>query len=198
MLVHPDAAPYRLHMRWMAIVSLVAASGCFSPDKAHGSGADTLATSTGSTSGGSSSAEGSPTTATSSSTAGQESVDEVTSASATATSNDTSSTATTGVGTEESTGGATTSSGSASESTGSTGAMTGDECTVPGDCPAPGSECFDAVCIDGFCGQNAAPVGAFCNGLEDQCDGVGGCVDCVDNGGCGECCACQSQICVPV
>lgn len=30
----------------------------------------------------------------------------------------------------------------------------------------------------------------------DQCDGKGFCVDCVDSGGCEECCFCANNVCV--
>ncbi|MDC0719099.1 hypothetical protein [Nannocystis bainbridge] len=41
------------------------------------------------------------------------------------------------------------------------------------------------------------PPGSLCNGQQDQCDMMGLCVDCVDNGGCSECCYCAGGICIP-
>lgn len=62
---------------------------------------------------------------------------------------------------------------------------------------APGA-CVIPVCIDHACTSGPAPRDRLCNGDQDQCDGAGHCVDCTNNGGCGECCACFSQTCQPV
>lgn len=73
----------------------------------------------------------------------------------------------------------------------------GMECQSAADCGA-GTECAAVECVFGFCKVTPKPAGAFCNGLEDQCDGSGACVDCVNSGGCGECCACANNVCVQV
>jgi hypothetical protein len=53
-------------------------------------------------------------------------------------------------------------------------------------------------CVNGTCQQGPAPAGTFCNGFDDQCNGAGVCVDCVNSGGCGECCVCNSMNqCIP-
>jgi len=61
--------------------------------------------------------------------------------------------------------------------------------------PAP---CMRYQCLDGECSLGPAPAKTLCNGGLDQCNGAGVCVDCVDNGGCEECCACgPNNTCVP-
>jgi hypothetical protein len=55
-----------------------------------------------------------------------------------------------------------------------------------------GNECtFDT------CGNPPLPRDTLCNGGADQCDGAGHCVECTNSGGCGECCVCLNQTCVP-
>ncbi|MCY1009402.1 hypothetical protein OV079_28340 [Nannocystis pusilla] len=71
------------------------------------------------------------------------------------------------------------------------------ECLADLDCPNDGGECKVPACIDGRCAHKDAPVGSLCNGFQDQCDAMGLCVDCVDNGGCGECCVCAGGLCIP-
>ena len=65
--------------------------------------------------------------------------------------------------------------------------------------PAP---CKMAICEGGQCHLANRPAGELCNltpndpiDPNDQCDGNGVCIDCVDNGGCGECCACANNGC---
>jgi hypothetical protein len=71
----------------------------------------------------------------------------------------------------------------------STGACVG--CEKDTDCPGVGvPECFQPACRNGSCTTGPKAPGALCNNSMDQCDGTGHCVDCVDNGGCGECCVC--------
>jgi hypothetical protein len=70
-------------------------------------------------------------------------------------------------------------------------------CLVPTDCPGAVTECFAKQCITGRCSVAPKPAATLCNGLMDQCDGMGNCVDCVDNGGCGECCVCSQNHCIP-
>jgi hypothetical protein len=72
-------------------------------------------------------------------------------------------------------------------------------CTEDADCgaPVPG-ECTMPSCIDHACGTGPSPRDTLCNNQSDQCDGAGNCVDCTTSGGCGECCACFSQVCQPV
>lgn len=71
------------------------------------------------------------------------------------------------------------------------------ECLTASTCPAPSGECKVATCIAGKCGVGPKPSGSFCHGFDDQCDGFGNCVDCVNNGGCGECCVCTANACTP-
>ncbi|MGZ3423865.1 MAG: hypothetical protein ACXVEE_38740 [Polyangiales bacterium] len=70
-------------------------------------------------------------------------------------------------------------------------------CASPATCPAPSNECMMATCVGGTCGIGPRPAGTSCNMLTDQCDGAGTCVDCVNSGGCDECCVCASNKCVP-
>jgi hypothetical protein len=70
------------------------------------------------------------------------------------------------------------------------------QCLMDALCPAPGNQCQRAACNNGVCGVANKTVGEFCNTFADQCDGEGNCVDCVDNGGCGECCVCQNRVCI--
>lgn len=72
------------------------------------------------------------------------------------------------------------------------------QCVSASQCPAPSVECKMAVCNAGVCGVAPKPRDTLCNGLMDQCDGAGNCVDCTTSGGCGECCVCStSNTCVP-
>jgi hypothetical protein len=71
------------------------------------------------------------------------------------------------------------------------------ECVVDAECPQPPQECSVGVCSGGQCSVEPAQAGKLCNGLVDQCDGLGVCIDCVDNGGCGECCVCAGGVCIP-
>jgi hypothetical protein len=60
------------------------------------------------------------------------------------------------------------------------------------------TECYRYECRNGKCTEGPAPAGTLCNAQQDQCNGAGQCVDCVNSGGCGECCVCSaSQTCVP-
>jgi hypothetical protein len=64
-------------------------------------------------------------------------------------------------------------------------------------CPAA-TDCSMPICAEGRCTLGPKPSGTFCKGFEDQCDGAGNCIDCVNSGGCGECCVCSPQhACVP-
>lgn len=69
-------------------------------------------------------------------------------------------------------------------------------CTVSS-CPASTNPCKMPACVGGACGFAPKPKGTFCNAFADQCDGLGNCVDCTDNGGCGECCVCMANKCTP-
>jgi len=64
------------------------------------------------------------------------------------------------------------------------------------DCRNIGGECKVPACVAGQCTLKNAPIGTYCNDFQDQCDALGACVDCVDNGGCGECCTCVGGICI--
>lgn len=70
------------------------------------------------------------------------------------------------------------------------------QCTTASDCPPATSQCFNSVCDDGRCQQQPVAAGGLCNESADQCDGMGNCVDCVNSGGCGECCVCSGGVCV--
>ncbi|HUQ04994.1 MAG TPA: hypothetical protein VM261_20970 [Kofleriaceae bacterium] len=73
-------------------------------------------------------------------------------------------------------------------------------CTTNSHCGAPQPmQCTMPVCAgNDTCIVGPAPRDTFCNNSADQCDGAGNCVDCTNNGGCGECCACSNQICINV
>ena len=71
------------------------------------------------------------------------------------------------------------------------------ECKLDVDCPATGNECTQNLCVAGICQLKPRMAGTFCVGFENQCDGLGNCVDCVNSGGCGECCVCFNQMCIP-
>jgi hypothetical protein len=64
-------------------------------------------------------------------------------------------------------------------------------------CPGTTNPCKMPACVSGACGFVPKPKGTFCNGYNDQCDGFGNCVDCTDNGGCGQCCVCIANKCEP-
>ncbi|XXX74458.1 hypothetical protein WMF30_43105 [Sorangium sp. So ce134] len=70
------------------------------------------------------------------------------------------------------------------------------QCARDADCGAS-TDCYRYTCNNGLCAEGPAPAGTLCNGLQDQCDGAGRCVDCVNSGGCGECCVCSAAgVCV--
>ncbi|MFZ6184239.1 hypothetical protein [Nannocystis pusilla] len=100
--------------------------------------------------------------------------------------------ATTSTATTDATTGTTTTTDSTTATT-----LPEPECLADLDCPNDGGECKVPACIDGRCTHKDAPVGSLCNGFQDQCDAMGLCVDCVDNGGCGECCVCAGGLCIP-
>jgi hypothetical protein len=71
-------------------------------------------------------------------------------------------------------------------------------CLIPAHCGPPSSECAAYKCENGECHLGPAPAGTLCNALQDQCNGAGACVDCVNSGGCGECCTCgPNNTCIP-
>jgi len=70
------------------------------------------------------------------------------------------------------------------------------ECSRDAEC-GTSTECLQYICDNGLCAARPAPAGTFCNSLQDQCDGAGRCIDCVNSGGCGECCVCTAAgVCV--
>jgi hypothetical protein len=73
------------------------------------------------------------------------------------------------------------------------------ECFTDPDCgtPTPDSCVSYPTCVGGHCMLLPAPRDTFCNGFQDQCDGAGNCVDCTNSGGCGECCVCSGEVCIP-
>lgn len=73
-------------------------------------------------------------------------------------------------------------------------------CTTNTHCgnPTPMSCTIPTCSPNDTCTTGPAPRDTFCNNWADQCDGAGNCVDCTNNGGCGECCACFEQVCRPV
>ena len=73
------------------------------------------------------------------------------------------------------------------------------ECVKDLDCGVPNTgSCTMPVCVQHACTIGPAPRDTLCNNQLDQCDGAGNCVDCTNSGGCGECCGCFSQVCLPV
>jgi hypothetical protein len=84
----------------------------------------------------------------------------------------------------------------AAESSDGAGAVGGSG-TIDAGCtcsnPLPG-ECWYHSCPS--CTAVPLPKDSYCNSGSDQCDGAGNCVDCTNNGGCGECCVCTNQACV--
>lgn len=70
------------------------------------------------------------------------------------------------------------------------------QCVGADQCPQTPDPCKAAVCNGGVCGIGNAPAITPCKGGADQCDGAGNCVDCVDNGGCDDCCVCINRACV--
>jgi hypothetical protein len=68
-------------------------------------------------------------------------------------------------------------------------------CTQDADCPQGATECTKQKCVQGTCQR--VPPGTLCNGLIDQCDDTGTCVDCWNSGGCDECCVCSNKVCIP-
>jgi hypothetical protein len=78
------------------------------------------------------------------------------------------------------------------------GAGTCVACTTDTHCGSPQpQQCTMPVCVNDACTTGPAPRDTFCNNWNDQCDGAGNCVDCTNSGGCGECCVCLNQMCVP-
>ncbi|WP_437593590.1 hypothetical protein [Sorangium sp. So ce1000] len=70
------------------------------------------------------------------------------------------------------------------------------ECAKDSDCGVS-TECVRYSCDGGLCAARPAQAGTFCNAQQDQCDGAGRCIDCVNSGGCGECCVCSAGgVCV--
>jgi hypothetical protein len=65
-------------------------------------------------------------------------------------------------------------------------------CLDASHCGTPAA-CMKYECVSGNCQLGPAPAGTLCNNSADQCNGAGVCVDCVNNGGCGECCVCTSM-----
>ena len=111
------------------------------------------------------------------------------------TSTSTTSTTTTDTTSTSTTTGTTTNTATSDDSTAAT--TLEPQCLADKDCPNLGIECTVPACVDGLCTSKIAPPGTLCNGQMDQCDMMGLCVDCVDNGGCGECCYCAGGICIP-
>jgi hypothetical protein len=67
-------------------------------------------------------------------------------------------------------------------------------CTKDSECPMTSTnQCYQPACLSARCTVRPSPLGALCNNAADQCDGNGNCVDCVNNGGCGECCVCNTD-----
>jgi hypothetical protein len=75
------------------------------------------------------------------------------------------------------------------------GACVAVQCGTASECGAS-TECLVWECVSSLCKATLQPGGTLCNGMKDQCDGKGSCVDCFDNGGCEECCFCANNVCV--
>ncbi|RLB60488.1 MAG: hypothetical protein DRI90_13630 [Deltaproteobacteria bacterium] len=74
---------------------------------------------------------------------------------------------------------ATTTSGEGGSTSGGTGGSTsgtggGGECDGPQDCAVPQSECMEATCGGGTCGETNSPPGTPCS--TGACDGAGNCL----------------------
>ncbi|WAS95688.1 hypothetical protein [Nannocystis punicea] len=116
----------------------------------------------------------------------------------TTTGDDSSSTASTTTGSTSTSTTTDTTTTSTTTGDGSTAATTLEqECLLHSDCPNNGGECLLPACTDGKCTFKPFPAGTYCNGFQDQCDALGQCIDCVDNGGCEECCVCAGGTCIP-
>jgi hypothetical protein len=78
-----------------------------------------------------------------------------------------------------------TSSSSAGGTTGSGGAGGAMGCQAPSDCPGEDTNCRSRTCDAGECGETFAPAGATC-AINDgvMCDGMGQCVECVEEDDC--------------
>jgi len=60
------------------------------------------------------------------------------------------------------------------------------------------NECTYDICTGGIPANPPVPRDTPCHNGADQCDGAGHCVDCTNNGGCGECCICSPEhVCIP-
>jgi hypothetical protein len=89
------------------------------------------------------------------------------------------------------TGGTTSSSG-----TGGEGGLF-NECDVPADCSGQDSDCQTVTCGGHTCGFDNADLGTTCDdGGGTVCDGLGHCVECIDNEGCSGAAVCQGGQCV--
>ena len=96
-------------------------------------------------------------------------------------------------------GGASTGGGGATGGTGGTGGGGGQppECTSPEDCPGNDSDCAFRTCEAGVCDFVDAAMGATCSdGGGQLCDGVGNCVECLEQSDCTDG-ICQGNQCVP-
>jgi len=67
-----------------------------------------------------------------------------------------------------------------------------DRCLDASHCGTPPA-CMKYECVGGSCQLGPVAAGTLCNAGADQCNGAGVCVDCVNNGGCGECCVCNAN-----
>jgi hypothetical protein len=69
------------------------------------------------------------------------------------------------------------------------------QCNVAA-CPVA-TECMMPMCGMDGCQLVPRPRGTLCQQNSNQCDGEGNCLDCVDNGGCEDCCVCTGQnVCI--
>lgn len=74
--------------------------------------------------------------------------------------------------------------GGSSNNTGGGGVGGGTPCTDFNDCPTPLNECMGASCeADGYCAEIPLPEGQLCSA--GVCNGLGDCVECVDDNDCG-------------
>lgn len=82
---------------------------------------------------------------------------------------------------------------------GGTGTGTGglfNECDVPGDCPGQDTECASRTCQGNVCGTENAAAGTPCTVGGAVCDGLGHCVECVENDDCTGAMECRNLQCV--
>ena len=83
-------------------------------------------------------------------------------------------------------------SGGSSNNTGGNGG--GVACDDFTDCADPGIECYGASCEEnGFCGAIPLPPGQLCS--TGVCDGIGSCVECVDETDCDNGDVCDQGVC---